>query len=270
MQKLNDILDRFGITDRANIKLNNGLIIKAHKLRRAGFDESQDLYAIIFVIPYLTKSNGKNISAYAISRDYHLYFKELFNEAVPMLKEAYPNYSFAGFADDSPINERLAASIGGLGLLGNNGLIITEKYSSFVFIGEIITNMPLDTVAFDPKYCEGCGRCQRECPKSECGICLSALTQKKGELTSREQQAIKAHGSVWGCDICQEVCPHTEKAKIAGTIYTSIVFFEEKTLSHLSCEVIDAMKDEEFSERAYSWRGRDTVRRNILIFEDDD
>ena len=265
---LTDLLHDFGIEDFAQIKLKSDLILKPYKLTRAGFDDEKELYAIIFAVPYLVKDQGKNISAYAFARDYHLYFKNLFDEIIPKIKEKYPAYSFAGFTDDSPINERLAAASGGLGILGLNGMLITEKYSSYVFLGEIITDMPLDTKEFEEKKCEECGACMRACPKNDCGVCLSELTQKKGELTDKEKLAIQKYGSAWGCDICQEVCPHTKKAIKTGTIYTNINFFTGNIISKLSSSILDSMSDEEFSTRAYSWRKRDTIRRNLLLLED--
>ncbi len=264
---LKELLCGFGIEIFAQIKLDSQLIVKPYKLSRAGFDDDKELFAIIFAVPYLVKNQEKNISAYAFFHDYHLYFKNLFDSIIPKIKEKNPDYSFVGFSDDSPIDERLAAASGGLGILGLNGLLITEKYSSYVFLGEIITDMPLDTKELDIKKCEGCGNCIRSCPKNECGICLSELTQKKGVLTEFENLIIQKHGSAWGCDICQEVCPHTVKAQKAETIYTNIAFFTEKIISKLSSSDIDSMSDEEFSMRAYSWRKRDTIRRNLLLLE---
>ena len=265
-----DILSRYGIDTVAKIALTPDLISRPHKLARAGFDADKELYAIIFAIPYFTEVQEKNLSAYAVSRDYHLFFKELFDAILPEFRREYPKYSFSGFADDSPIDERMSAAVGGLGVIGKNRLLITEKYSSYVFLGEIITDMPLETVKEEIRQCEGCGRCERVCPMSECGICLSALTQKKGSLSDEEKQLIKKYGSVWGCDRCQEVCPHTQRAIADKTIFTHFAFFKENSLPHLTLSDIDKMSDEEFDLRAYSWRKRDTIRRNLLIFEDPD
>ena len=268
MDRIREMLESRGINISAAIKLSDSLIIKKHKILRAGFDEKSQLYAVVFAVPYLTDSGDKNLSAYAVPRDYHLFFKELFSSLIPTLKEEFSSYTFAGFADDSPIDERTAALIGGLGILGDNGLMITTKYSSFIFLGEIITDMPLDTVEYEIQKCEGCGKCAAACPKEECGDCLSALTQRKGELSEEEKQYVLKYGSVWGCDICQEVCPHTARAKKQGTIYTNIDFFKEKLTPILTSSTVDAMSDEDFSERAYSWRKRETIRRNLLLFEE--
>ena len=99
------------------------------------------------------------------------------------------------------------------------------------------------------------------------GECLSAVTQKKGELTEIEAGAIKKYGSAWGCDICQEVCPYTIHAKRKGTIYTEVEFFKKSLTPILDSDTVNSMSDEEFAERAYSWRGRNVISRNLKILE---
>jgi epoxyqueuosine reductase QueG len=71
----------------------------------------------------------------------------------------------------------------------------------------------------------------------------------------------------WGCDICQNACPVTARAKKAGTLYTTIPFFTDSALPHLSAELVQNMPDEEFATRAYSWRGRAVILRNLELLE---
>lgn len=243
-------------------------VIRPYLLERAGI---MDGTAILFAIPYLTPAAAdptRNLSAYAVSQDYHLFFEALYEELLPMLRAAFPQFLFAGFADHSPIDEVDAAARAGLGVIGQHRLLITPNYSSYVFLGEIVTNAKLPCAPREISTCEGCGACMRQCPASACGGCLSALTQKKGALTQEEFHAIVSGGSVWGCDICQAVCPHTQSAIRAGTVYSPIPFFSETPLAHLTIETLDAMSDEEFAHRAYAWRGRKTIRRNLLLMQE--
>lgn len=264
------LLKEAGIELYAPISLKNCNITRQYKLERCGFSDTSSLTAIMIAVPYLVKHETRNLSAYAIPKDYHAFFKAFFGKLIPLLEKEYPLYRFVGFADDSPIDERSAAAMAGLGIVGDNGMLITEKYSSYVFLGEIITDLPIESHSGEITRCEGCGKCKRACPISEAGQCLSALTQKKGDLSIEEQQMILKHGYAWGCDICQEVCPHTKKAIADGTIYTDIDFFKAENLPFLTVADIDEMSDEEFATRAYSWRGRRTIRRNLELFESTD
>ena len=179
-EKLFNLLKEHGLVLFAPIPLSECRVTRPYKIEKAGFGSLDGLNAIMLAVPYLTKQPKRNISAYAVSRDYHGYFSELFSTLLPRLNSAFPENRFAGFADDSPIDERLAAAQASLGILGDNGMLITEKYSSYVFLGEIITDLALDCQAHEIERCRGCGVCKRACPMGEMGQCLSALTQKKG------------------------------------------------------------------------------------------
>ena len=96
---------------------------------------------------------------------------------------------------------------------------------------------------------------------------LSALTQKKGALTEAEYARLDAHPLVWGCDTCQLACPVTKAARAAGTLYSRIPFFNEAAIPHLTADRINAMSEAEFHARAYSWRGRAVILRNLALFE---
>ena len=268
LEKIKKELLRYKIDSVDVIPLSACRIIKPYKLEKAGFDLSLPLYAIMMAVPYYTEYSEKNISSYAIPRDYHIFFKEIFDSLIPRLNEIFPENRFAGFADDSPIDERNAAALSGLGMVGDNGMLITPKYSSYVFIGEIITDLQIETKQdFTITHCEGCGKCKKACPMGEIGECLSSLTQKKGELNDQEKEHIRKYGYAWGCDICQEVCPHTQKAIQNKTIFTDIDFFKKELIPNISSDIIDRMSDEEFSLRAYSWRKRATVKRNLEILD---
>ena len=226
---------------------------------------------LLFLVPYYT-CPADNLSLYAVSRDYHLYMRTLGERLLAALSAAYPGAAFRLFSDHSPIDERHAAVSCGLGLLGDNGLLINEKHGSLVFIGELFSSLPAPegTVVHPLRSCGHCGACRRACPTgalSGAGECLSALTQRKGELAPETVALMRKHRTVWGCDLCQTSCPHTRRAIEAG-ITTPIPFFHEARLPRLDSEVLASLTPEEFADRAFSWRGRAVVERNVRAWEE--
>ena len=269
IMNITEIFEQEKIEYYAPISLSSVRVIKPYLLERCGIS-CEGGSALVMCVPYYSGVT-ENVSAYACSRDYHLYFEGLFDRLIPKLRELYPGYSFYGFADHSPISEVHAASAAGLGIIGDNHLLITEKYSSFVFLGEIISDMPAENYGIDPyaggvRTCEHCGACSRGCPEGlDVSSCLSALTQKKGELDENEQARLTAHGIAWGCDKCQNVCPHTKRAVSTESIYTPIDFFYEQRIERIDLDALWSMSEEEFFARAFSWRGKETIARNLKI-----
>lgn len=263
------MIDGFFVTEGieyfAALPYDSVRVTRPYLTERAGL---VPVTALVFLIPYYS-SEGVNISSYAVARDYHLYIKDLTEGLADALRSAYPEYKFIGFGDHSPIDERHAALLAGLGVLGDNGLLINEKYGSFVFIAELLTDAPPELLGAVPpseiKHCEHCGACLAACPTgclSGRGACLSDITQKKGELTDPECELIRRVGTAWGCDVCQRVCPHNAVPEI-----TPIEFFKTDLIAALMSERVESMPEDEFRSRAYAWRGRNTVLRNLKVLK---
>lgn len=217
-----------------------------------------------FLIPYYAEDGGKrNVSMYAVPRDYHLYIKELSERFEKLRKESEVMFDYRFFADNSPFCERSCAALARLGALGKNGLIINPEYGSFVFIGSICFSIPISITQraknFKGDLCGNCEKCKSFCPieRGKCSECLSNITQKK-KITDEEAKIISQFPVKWGCDICQEVCPHNKEVK-----ETPIDFFRHERIPFLTTETVSKMTDTEFSQRAYSWRGRDVIKRNL-------
>ncbi len=257
----------------AALRFSDCCVTKPHLLSRLSDLTPKSL--LLFLVPYYT-GETENLSVYAAGRDYHAFMRELSDALIAALRMQFPRSSFYPFADHSPIDERLAAAKAGLGVVGKNRLLLTEKYSSFVFIGEIISDLsPEKLSAVEPQavsLCDGCNACQSACPsgllRGDSAICLSALTQKKGCLTEDEACLIGQNGSAWGCDACQNVCPYTQRARANGTLMTQIPYFYQDRMAKLSSAAIQNMSEEDFLTRAFSWRGREVLLRNLSLFAD--
>lgn len=218
---------------------------------------------IVACFPYLLDESlyeNRNISKYAVVTDYHEVATARLKKASEELEKLFSDEKFAYFADNSPIPEVRAACCAGLGVRGDNSLLITEKYGSYVFIGAIVTTAELEFTENEIKSCLKCGKCRRFCPSgaiSETGfernLCLSEITQKKGVLTPEEEHLMKECGCVWGCDICQDVCPMNENAAL-----TDLEEFLDSPVAAVSCGCT-------LEGSAYEWRGKRVIERNISI-----
>ena len=221
---------------------------------------------VFFAIPYFVRDNKqRNISLYAVPRDYHLYIKELSERFEAMRLSRGLSFEYRFFADNSPFSERICAEKCGIGKRGKNGVIITPEYGSFVFIGSICLSHDVSishtAEKFNSDLCENCEKCISACPmhSGKCDECLSAITQKK-KLCENQAEIIASHPIKWGCDICQLVCPYNKDIPD-----TPIDFFKQYRIPFLTESILDAMTDEEFSARAYSWRKREVIKRNLLL-----
>ena len=201
---------------------------------------------------------ASNVSRYAVSEDYHIITAEIMNSAAEKLREMYPENKFEPFVDNSPLPEVRCAVNAGLGYFGRNSLFINEKYGSWVFLGEIVTDKYFEPFDGEISSCKGCNVCVKSCPMgaiTEKGIdresCLSFLSQRKGDLPDAVREKMAEYNCVWGCDICQKVCPHNKNAEI-----TPIKRFFD-TAKPLVTE------DDSIEGRAFAWRGRTVIERNI-------
>lgn len=219
---------------------------------------------ITYVVSYKSDLPG-NISSYAYGRDYHLVLREIGNIGIDILKEH--GFSGVSFADTGDLPERYLAYLSGLGVIGKNHSLIHPKLGSFVFIGYIITDGVFEADKPIDGDCKNCGKCIESCPTKALTTgdftkCLSFITQKKGELEEAEEELIRKSGCIWGCDICQKVCPHNE-----GVPSAENVNFKEDLITnlHIPEDISNAQFKREFGDRAFSWRGKNVLIRNQRI-----
>jgi epoxyqueuosine reductase len=263
---LKDFFAREAIEYFAVLDYKNCIEISAPIIEREDFTPKS---VILFLMPYYT-GETENISRYAASLDYHLAIREVGERLRGHLMTKFPFAKMKIFGDHSPIAERHAALISGLGIAGDSGLLINEKYGTYVFIGDMITDISADALGETPlasiSLCHHCGACKRACPTGilcgEGNDCLSAITQKKGELCEEERSLMKKYNTAWGCDLCQTSCPYNR-----NPIKTPLEFFYRDRINRLDRPTLDAMTKEDFKKRAFAWRGRKTVERNLAILD---
>jgi epoxyqueuosine reductase len=154
------------------------------------------------------------ISRYAWGDDYHkiieIRLKQLYEEIRKIAPEAEGRY----YVDTGPVSEKSLAVRAGIGWQGKHGNIITREFGSWIFLGVLLLNLPLDADQPARDLCGDCTACIEACPTQaipmpyvvDSNRCISYLTiEHRGELTPDFSQA--QQGWVFGCDICQDVCP---------------------------------------------------------------
>lgn len=219
-------------------------------------DETKTI--ITFAFPYkVMEEKPNNISRYSAVEDYHKICGEKLEKITNEMRKIFKENKFEFFIDNSPIDEVKAAILSGIGIKGKNNLLITKKYGSYVFIGEILTDLKIQTVNKNITNCINCNKCIEACPtsflKDKNNKCLSAITQQKSELTDQEKIMMKKNNMVWGCDICQEVCPLNKNAQ-----NTNIKEF-------INSYKNEYILGENIKNRAFEWRGEKVIKRNYDI-----
>ena len=197
------------------------------------------------------------IARYARGRDYHRLMKRRMRRLVmalsehPRLQDAGPDVAARWFVDDGPMLDRAAAKRAGLGWFGKNGNILNPTYGSWILLGQIITNLELAADAPLSKNCGQCARCIPACPTDAIVApyvvdnrrCISYLTiEHKGAIPLELRAAMG--NWVFGCDICQEVCPVNRKARA-----TDDPNFGRRDLSAVDLIELLEMTEDAFRER---------------------
>ncbi|MBE7026571.1 MAG: DUF1730 domain-containing protein [Ruminococcaceae bacterium] len=223
---------------------------------------------IMCVFNYYTgEKNDANLSRYAWGLDYHSVVKNKLSKLCKLLKKDTGDFEHYIFCDNSPMCDKHLAYLSGLGFIGENHLLIHPKYGSYVFIGGIITDLDIEEdVPLDTK-CDGCKKCKESCPGRvfdelfDARKCASYIMQKKGTLSADEQKIVANSKKVWGCDICSQVCPHN-----AHSVITDIEEFFVKSYNVEERFIKDDVSFKEaYKNRAFFWRGRETIKRNTDI-----
>jgi epoxyqueuosine reductase len=176
------------------------------------------------------------------------------------------------YVDTGPLVERVYAKYAGIGWIGKNTCILNQKLGSWLFLGVIVTSIELEADLAAPDRCGTCTRCIEACPTGaliapyelDSGRCISYLTiEKRGRIAAEMREGLGRH--VFGCDICQDVCPWNRRAPATG----APEFQPREQLVNPALEWLAELSAEEFRERfrrSPLRRAKHTgLRRNAVI-----
>lgn len=215
------------------------------------------------------------IARVARGADYHVVLREKLSSLAETIRAENPNARIEVCVDTNPLPERKLAVLAGMGWRGRNGCVYVEGRGSWVALGEIVTDLPLQPESSGASgtatHCGDCTRCIDSCPTKaiiapheiDRGRCVSALTQTSGSIPTELRRAMG--NRIYGCDICQEVCPQN-----AGLQPTAPEFAVDRFPG--ACPEINpliSMTPQTFNaevrDSAIGWIRRTRIRRNAAI-----
>lgn len=222
------------------------------------------------------------IARYARGRDYHVHMKKRLHRVADTLSEQHPGETFRACVDTAPILEREVAAAAGLGAIGKHTLLIEPSIGSWLLLGEIVTTLEIEPTGssqdLDP--CGTCTRCIDACPTDaitpwsvDATRCVSYLTI---EHRSRIEPGFHEGIGDWlfGCDICQEVCPHnqpTDRTRSQPTESAYAARSRSHDSSGASLDILAVLnwteedRREAFTTSAMKRAKLDMIRRNAVI-----
>ncbi len=192
------------------------------------------------------------ISRYAWGDDYHLVLTDRLRQLSEYIKELEPTVNVKVYVDTGPVMEKAWAVRAGVGWLGKHTNLITREFGSWVFLGEVILDLELEYDQPIPDYCGSCTACIEACPTGaivepyvlDSNKCISYLTIEHRESISPEL-ASNFQNWVYGCDICQDVCPWNRfQQPTAEAAFAPRTYNLAPTLTELA-----ELTEEEFHER---------------------
>jgi epoxyqueuosine reductase len=216
--------------------------------------------------------NAPKIAKYAYGIDYHYVIRDKLNALLGFMNDNIGAVDGRGFVDSAPVLERSWAVRSGLGWVGKNGNVLTRHSGSFFFIATLITDLDLVADApFATDHCGTCTRCVDACPTQaivapaeiDASKCISYLTIELKDALIPGDFHNKMEGWMFGCDICQDVCPWNKFAKQT----TESAFTPIPEILNLSLKEWESMGEETFNRtfknsplKRAKWKG---VMRNI-------
>lgn len=165
--------------------------------------------------------SSAKLARYALGDDYHDVLKERLKTLLATVQENFPNVSGRFFTDTAPILERYWAQQAGIGWIGKNTMLISRTHGSYTFLSELLLTAEIEPDTPHENFCGTCTNCLDGCPTSafekpfvlNSEKCISYQTiEQRGEISADVEKNLG--NNIYGCDICQEVCPWNRFAKL--------------------------------------------------------
>ncbi|MDX8362144.1 tRNA epoxyqueuosine(34) reductase QueG [Cytobacillus sp. IB215316] len=203
--------------------------------------------------------------------DYHHILRDRLLKIEEFIKERVPYVECTSMVDTGELSDRAVAERAGIGWSGKNCAIITPEFGSFVYLGEIITNIPFHPDQPIEERCGSCNKCVDACPTGalvqggqlDSSKCIAFLTQTKGFLA--EEYRVKIGNRLYGCDTCQMVCPENK----GKDFHVHAEMEPDPEIAKPLLKPLLNMSNREFKEKfghvSGSWRGKKPIQRNAII-----
>ncbi len=218
--------------------------------------------------PRLPHAAGQ-VARYAYGRDYHKIITKMLKRFIEDLKKQYPDASFRPYIDTGAVLERSYVEQAGLGYIGKNTMLITPKFGSWVFLAEILTTLDLPaTTNSSPDICGHCRLCLDICPTEalvgegelDARRCISYLTIEHRGSIPEELRPLMGDW-LYGCDLCQEICPKNVVAQGGGPEPLAVRIGGDHQLLR---DVLELRTKEAFDERFAGSPMRRPKREGLL------
>ena len=272
-KKIEQILDTF-IDDYSFVSTEEYILTRQSLQKQDMYDDYSQLsdYQTIITLglsyssehlPY--KKGYGRLSRYSYGTDYHLVMREKLDEIESELHQL--GIKTYASVDTGPIDERWASYVSGLGMLGKNQYLIHKTFGGYLYLATILIDINIEKEFIVLDSCGECTICVESCPTNALDggfiqeLCISETTQSKKELSDIEMKYINS--LVYGCDICQRVCP-----KNKGINFTHNKEFTPTGIEQVSLHGILQMTNREYKDiygnNASSWKGPLIIKRNAL------
>lgn len=176
---------------------------------------AKNYYHRLDPVPEAERKHHGKVARYALGNDYHTLMKDMLHDLADFIRQARPLSKTKSSVDTAPILERELAARAGIGWVGKNTCVIHPRVGSFILLGQVLTSLDLPPDEPETDHCGTCTRCIDACPTQaitapyqlDASRCISYLTiEHAGPIPDPFHQSIGEW--VYGCDICQDVCPH--------------------------------------------------------------